>query len=342
MSVKISPPPRVRFAGESLEVMTKAATARRTDAAVSAVRSFNNRFYTRKIGVLEEGLLKTRFSLAEVRVLYELANREQPTASELVTALGLDGGYMSRILTRFKGLGFISRRPSHLDARQHLLTLTAKGASEFEKLNVRSNREIEEMLVGLSPAERVQLTSAMASIERLLSPEAYARNEPFILRPHRVGDMGVVVSQQAVLYAREYGWDERFEALVAKIAGQFIEEFDPAREHCWIAERGGEVVGSAFLVKSHDEPDVTKLRMLYVDPRVRGLGIGGRLVEECIRFARECRYKRITLWTHSVLLGARRIYERNGFRLTKQWKHRDFGYDLTGETWDLELDRTLS
>ena len=181
--------------------MTKPAPARRTDRAVTSVRAFN-RFYTRKIGVLEEGLLKTRFSLAEVRVLYELANREQPIATELAVDLGLDAGYLSRILTRFKGLGFISRRPSQRDARQSLLTLTAKGRAEFDKLNARSNREIEEMLGSLSPAERVQLTSSMETIERLLSPAARTTAEPFILRPHRVGDMGTVVAQQALLYER--------------------------------------------------------------------------------------------------------------------------------------------
>ena len=192
------------------------------------------------------------------------------------------------------------------------------------------------MLTGLSIAERTQLASAMATIEGLLNP-VKRPGDPFILRPHRVGDMGMIVSQQALLYAGEYGWDERFEALVAKIAAQFLEEFDPSRERCWIAERAGEVVGSVFLVKSHEDEHVAKLRMLYVDPKARGLGMGGRLVEECVRFARECRYERITLWTQSVLLGARRIYERNGFQLTKQWKHRDFGFELTGETWDLDL-----
>jgi DNA-binding MarR family transcriptional regulator/GNAT superfamily N-acetyltransferase len=313
--------------------------ATQADETVSAVRAFN-RFYTRQIGVLEEGLLKTKFSLAEIRVLYEFAHREQPTAAGLAADMGLDAGYLSRILTRFKGLGFISRRRSLVDARQSLLSLTAKGRAQFEKLNARSNREIEEVLQPLSPPERAQLTSAMETIKRLLNPagDAAAHSaEPFILRSHRVGDMGIVVSQQALLYAREYGWDERFEALVAKIAAQFIEEFDPALERCWIAERGGEVVGSVFLVKSHDEKDAAKLRMLYVDPKVRGMGIGNRLVEECLRFARECRYRKITLWTQSILLAARHIYERHGFRLTRRWQHNDFGFNLTGETWDLEL-----
>jgi DNA-binding MarR family transcriptional regulator/GNAT superfamily N-acetyltransferase len=303
--------------------------------SVASVRAFN-RFYTRQIGVLDEGLLKTKFSLAEVRVLYELAHRDQPTATALAADLGMDAGYLSRILTRFKTLGFLSRRPSHLDGRQSLLSLTAKGRAEFDRLNARSDREIEELLKPLSPAERGQLTLAMETIERLLHPAPVDPAEPFILRPHRIGDMGIIVSRQAVLYAQEYGWDLRFEALVAKIAAQFIEDFNPARERCWIAERAGEVVGSIFLVDAHEE-GVAKLRMLYVEPKVRGLGIGNRLVEECIRFARESKYQRITLWTQSVLVSARRIYERHGFMLSNQWQHHDFGSNLTGETWDLKL-----
>jgi DNA-binding MarR family transcriptional regulator/GNAT superfamily N-acetyltransferase len=302
---------------------------------VDSVRAFN-RFYTRQIGVLEEGLLKTKFSLAESRVLYELANREQPTAATVAADLGLDPGYLSRMLTRFKGLGFVSRSPSPVDARESLLSLTAKGKAEFAKLNSRSSREIEEMLAPLSPGARTRLIDAMQTIESLLNQAKQQSNEPFILRPHRVGDMGFIVSRQAVIYAQEYGWDERFEALVATIAAEFIDQFEPGRERCWIAERGGETVGSVFLVKGMEE-GVAKLRMLYVEPKVRGLGIGGRLVEECIRFARERQYKRITLWTQSVLTGARRIYERNGFQLVKTQPHCEFGVQLTGENWDLEL-----
>ena len=307
------------------------------ESATSAVRAFN-RFYTRKIGILEEGLLKTKFSLAEIRVLYELANREQPTATALAADLGIDPGYLSRILTRFKGLAFISRRPSHLDGRQSLLSLTAKGRAEFDKINARQNREVEDMLAPLSTRQRAELTTAMGTVERLLNPASFAArpNEPFILREPRVGDMGIVVSRQAVLYAQEYGWDERFEALVAKIAGQFIDEFDPVKERCWIAERAGEVVGAVFIVKSPD-PDVAKLRMLFVEPKARGFGIGNRLVEECIRFSRERGYRKITLWTQSILLAARRIYERNGFKLVESKQNRPFGFDMISETWDLDL-----
>ena len=308
------------------------------DAVTASVRAFN-RFYTRQIGALDEGVVQSAFSLAEGRVLYELANRERPTAGAVAADLGLDAGYLSRILARFKRLGMISRRASQVDARQTLLALTAKGKAEFEKLNSGSNRGVQEMLGPLSPAERAQLTSAMETIERLLRPSeatAAVAKEPFILRPHRVGDMGTVILRQALLYANEYGWDEQFEAVVAKIAAQFIEEYDPTCERCWIAERAGEVVGSVFLVKS-GEAGVAKLRMLYVEPKVRGLGIGNRLVEECVRFARECRYKKVTLWTQSILVSARRIYERHGFKLVKEWANRDIGRDLISETWDLEL-----
>jgi DNA-binding MarR family transcriptional regulator/GNAT superfamily N-acetyltransferase len=307
------------------------------DTVTASVRAFN-RFYTRQIGALDEGLLQTPFSLTEGRVLYELANREQPAATAVAADLGLDAGYLSRILARFKRLGLISRRPSHLDGRQSLLSLTAKGKAEFTKLNSRSSRGVEEMLEPLSLPERSRLTSAMQTIEHLLRPaDLDARSkEPVIFRQPRVGDMGIIVAQQAQLYAREYGWDQRFEALVAKIAAQFIEEFDPVRERCWIAEHGGEVVGSIFLVKSQDE-GVAKLRMLYVDPKIRGMGIGNRLVEECLRFARECGYRKVTLWTQSLLLAARRIYERHGFKLVKEWPNRDIGLNLVSEIWDLEL-----
>jgi len=305
------------------------------DSVIGSVRAFN-RFYTRQIGVLDEGMLNTSFSLTDGRVLYELAQREQTTATALAADLGLDAGYLSRILARFKRLGLISRRPSKEDARQSLLSLTAKGKAEFEDLNARSNRGVEEMLAPLSAPERSQLTGAMETIQRLLQGPSESSKEPFILRTHRVGDMGTVVLRQALLYAREYGWDERFEAIVAKIAGQFIEEFDPSRERCWIAERAGEVVGSIFLVKSAEE-GVAKLRMLYVEPDCRGMGIGNRLVEECLRFARECRYKKVTLWTQSILLPARRIYERHGFKIVKEWPNSDIGVELVSEIWDLEL-----
>ena len=250
------------------------------DQRVDAVRRFN-RFYTKQIGVLHEGLLGSPFSLTEVRVLYELAHREKPTATELGKELGLDPGYLSRILRGFKKRGLVDKTPSEADGRQSLLSLTARGRKTFAPLNARSSNEVAAMLSKLSMVEQSRLIEAMHTIEGLLGarPEQKA---PFLLRPHQPGDMGWVVHRHGVLYAQEYGWDEQFEALVAEILAKFIKEFDPKRERCWIAERDDEIVGSVFLVKQSAK--VAKLRLLLVEPKARGLGIGGRLVDECIRF----------------------------------------------------------
>jgi len=299
---------------------------------VASVRRFN-RFYTRKIGVLG-GYLGSPFSLTEVRVLYELTHRETPTATQLGKELGVDLGYMSRILRSFERRGFIVRHPSPADGRQHLLSLTAQGRRAFAPLDARSREEIGELLGALSePAQRA-LVEAMGTVERLLggSPEPRV---PYVLRPHRSGDMGWVIHRHGVLYAQEYGWDESFEALVAEIAAAFIKQFDPKRERCWIAERDGVPAGSVFLVRKSDT--VAQLRLLLVEPAARGLGIGGRLVDECVRFARLAGYRTITLWTNSVLHAARRVYERAGFRLVHAEGHHSFGHDLVGETWDLEV-----
>jgi DNA-binding MarR family transcriptional regulator/N-acetylglutamate synthase-like GNAT family acetyltransferase len=308
------------------------ATAR-LDQRVAAVRRFN-RFYTLKIGALAEGHSNSPFSLAEARVLYELANRAQPTAGELARDLGLDAGYLSRILAGFEKRGQLRKEPSPTDGRQSLLVLTDAGRAAFAPLNEQTRRDIGAMLAPLPPAGQDKLVAAMGTIEQLLGarPEAKA---PYLLRPHQPGDMGWVVSAHGALYAREYGWDQSFEALVAEIVAKFIRHFDPARERCWIAERDGETVGSVFLArKSHT---VAKLRLLIVDPRARGLGIGQRLVEECIRFARQARYRKLTLWTNSILHAARHLYEQAGFKLVKSQPHRSFGQDLVGETWDLRL-----
>lgn len=300
---------------------------------VETVRRFN-RFYTRQIGVLQEKLLRSPFSLAEARVIYELAHREKTTATELGNELGLDAGYLSRILRDFKKRGLIDKQPSETDGRQSFLSLTEQGQAAFAALNARSHHEIEAMLNQLSPADQNRLVESMQAIEGLLGAQP-ERKVPYILRPHQPGDMGWVVHRHGVLYAEEYGWDERFEALVADIVAKFIQNYDPKWERCWIAERDGEIVGSVFLVKQSDT--VAKLRLLLVEPKARGLGIGSRLVQECIRFARQAGYQKITLWTNNVLHAARHIYEVAGFHLVHEEPHHSFGHDLIGETWELEL-----
>ena len=300
---------------------------------VDAVRSFN-RFYTKQIGVLHEGLLGSPYSLTEVRVLYELAHREQPTAAELGKELGLDAGYLSRILRGFEKRGLVARVRSRTDGRQSLLSLTADGKKAFAPLNARSHDEVAGMLGRLSAAEQDRLIGAMRAIEMLLGARLEPK-VPYLLRPHQPGDMGWIIHRHGALYAQEYGWDETFEALVAEIAAKFIQSFDPKRERCWIAEREGEIVGSVFLVRR--SKTVGKLRLMYVEPKARGLGIGSRLVEECIRFARQAGYRKMVLWTNSVLAAARHIYEKAGFRLVHEEPHHSFGHDLVGETWELKL-----
>ena len=303
------------------------------DRQVASLRRFN-RFYTQKIGVLGDGLFDSRFSLAESRVLYELAHRQRPTAGALARELGLDPGYLSRILARFEKGRLIQRRRSPEDARQSLLSLTRKGRRTFEPMDRASRTGIEHLLRPLPPAGRRRLAEATHTIERLLG-EAGGAREPWLLRPHRAGDMGWVAHRHGVLYAREYGFDESFEALVAEIVAKFARNFDAKRERCWIAEREGAILGSVFLVRRSDS--IAKLRLLLVEPEARGLGIGKRLVEECVRFARQGRYRKITLWTNSILTAARRLYENAGFVLTHEEAHKSFGRDLVGETWELKL-----
>lgn len=298
-----------------------------------AVRSFN-RFYTRQIGVLREGLLRSEFSLAEVRVLREMSLREAATASEVGRELGLDAGYLSRIVRGFEGRGLVSRAPSPSDGRQSLLSLTPEGRAVFARLDADAHAEAAAMLEGLSPQEQERLLAAMHTVQDLLGGRPEPR-VPYLLRPHGPGDVGWVVQRHGALYAAEYGWDATFEALVAEIGAGFLRTFDPRRERCWIAERDGENVGSVFLVRGTDE--VAKLRLLLVEPSARGLGIGRRLVEECVRFARQAGYRRITLWTNDVLVAARRIYEAAGFRLENEEPHHSFGHDLVGQTWEREL-----
>jgi len=304
------------------------------DSRIAAARRFN-RFYTRRIGVLGEGLIASPYPLAEVRVLYELSHRERPIATVLGEELGLDPGYLSRILRAFAARGWLTRRSSPADARRRHLALTRKGRRAFAALDARSRAEMRGMLAPFPSAAQRRLVNAMATIEEVLVAAAPRRHGPIVLRPPRPGDLGWVVYRHGTLYAEEYGWDEKFEALVAGIVSEFVARFDSRRERCWIAERDGERVGSVFLVR--ESATVAKLRLLLVEPSARGAGIGRRLVEECVRFAREAGYRRITLWTQKNLGAARRLYADAGFRLTASRPHVSFGRALVAETWDLVL-----
>jgi DNA-binding MarR family transcriptional regulator/GNAT superfamily N-acetyltransferase len=308
---------------------------------IDAMRQFN-RFYTRQIGVLHEGLLHTPFTLTQVRVLYEVAARQGATATDVGRELQLDAGYLSRIVRDFEKDGLLERKSSEADGRQSHLWLTAAGQEMLAELQKRARDEVRDMLGTLSDQDQRRLIASMATIQQLLggpglkSANAAAKT-PYILRPPQPGDMGWIVHRHGVLYAQEYHWDETFEALVANIVGKFVEQFDSKRERCWIAEREGEIVGSVFVAKGEDDA-TAKLRLLLVEPSARGLGIGGRLVEEVIRFARRVGYKKLTLWTQSNLVAARKIYERAGFRLVKAVPNHAFGHDLISETWDLSLE----
>jgi DNA-binding MarR family transcriptional regulator/N-acetylglutamate synthase-like GNAT family acetyltransferase len=304
------------------------------DPRVAAVRRFN-RFYTKQIGVLDEDLLRTPFSLAEARVLYEIANGAGVSAVELAGELRLDPGYLSRILRRFQKSGWLRRKPSAEDGRRRRLALTGKGRRTFATLDARQEEDVAALLARVPAAGQRRLVEAMRAIEEALGAPAAAKPS-YVLRQHQPGDMGWITHRHGQLYSREYGYDERFEALVAKIVGGFIENLDPARERCWVAERDGEIAGSVFLVKK--SATVAKLRLLYVEPSARGLGIGARLIDECVAFARRARYRKITLWTQSELLAARHLYEKAGFELVAERPHQSFGRrDLVAETWDLKL-----
>lgn len=322
-------------------VATGTRTASPTDpsaAHIIAVRRFN-RFYTRLVGALDEGHLRTAFSLAEARLLYELAQRNGLTATELGRALGLDAGYLSRMLRRFVERGLVERVPSRTDGRRSHLQLTRAGRASFSALNTRARNDVAALLAPISDAERRRLLTAMQTIEKLLGGAAPEESpgEPFVLRSHRAGDMGFIIHRQALLYAREYGWTTEYEALIARILADFIERYDPTCERCWIAERAQETVGSVFLIRHPEREGVARLRLLYVEPDARGLGIGRRLVSECTTFARSVGYRTITLWTNSVLVSARRLYEAEGYTLVQEESHHRFGHDLVGQTWELAL-----
>lgn len=303
---------------------------------VSAVRKFN-RGFAKRIGLLQEGLLESPYSLTEARILFEIGTHTDFTASHLSKELGLDGGHLSRILARLEKRGLIGKTRSEADGRQRFLRLTAKGKEAFELVNSRASDEVAVMLGALSDEEQKRILKAMEAIENLLLKNNNESPQTYILRQHEPGDMGWIVYRHGVLYAQEYGWNEEFEALVAQICADFLNNYNPKRERCWIAELDGEIIGSVFLSQSEDK-DTAKLRVLLVEPRARGMGIGKRLVEECIKFARRAGYKKITLWTYSVLESAGRIYEKSGFQIVSEEKRNDFGQKaLTSQIWELKL-----
>jgi len=301
-------------------------------ARVSAVRAFN-RFYTRRIGLLQGGILESPYSLTQVRVLYELAHTPNLSATDLGDLLGLDPGYLSRILRGFEHDGLITRARASTDRRRSVLALTAKGRKVFSGLETRQSAEVERMLAPVAERGQIDLVSSMRTIAEILGD--VVPDKRVVLRTHRPGDMGWVMFRHGVIYHQEYGWDERFEALVGEIVVKFIRHFDPARERCWIAELDGERVGSVFLVK-HTQT-IAKLRLLLVEPSARGHGVGKLLVRECIAFARKAGYRKITLWTNSVLDAARHIYIAERFQLVKEEAHSEFGEGLVGQSWELPL-----
>jgi len=313
---------------------THASAARALAPRIAAVRRFS-RFYTRRLGLLEDGFLDSPFSLAEARVLYELTQRDAMTATMLADALGLDPGYLSRMLHGFRRRRLVTRTPAPQDRRQSLLTLTPNGRKAFAPLERRSQDGVAAMLGALPAADQERVVGAMGAIERLVGGRS-AEQPACVLRPPRAGEMGWVVARHGSLYAQEHGWGVGFEGLVAEIVANYVKTCDPDRARCWIADIDGEPVGSVFIEKGSDE--VAKLRLLLVDPKARGHGIGTRLVEECIRFARAAGYRKISLWTRSVLTDARRIYRRAGFRRVGRTKpHAEFGMKFFEETWELKL-----
>ena len=303
-----------------------------SDTHVAAIRGFN-RFYTRKLGLIEPKLLHSPFTLQEARILYEIRHRPACTATDLTRDLGLDPGFVSRTLQALQRRQIVTRTPAKHDGRINELSLTATGRTAQAELERRSHDEVASLLASLDDTQRAAVVGAMTTIEQTLEPTP--KPAAFLLRSHRPGDIGWVISSQAKAYAGEYGWDISYEALVAEICAQFIRNYDPSREHCWIAEANGEPLGSIFLVKGSD--DVAKLRLLLVEKKARGLGVGRALVEQCIRAAREKGYKQMTLWTQSILVAARGIYQAAGFRRVKEEPHHSFGVDLVGETWEMEL-----
>jgi DNA-binding MarR family transcriptional regulator/GNAT superfamily N-acetyltransferase len=302
---------------------------------VEEIRSFN-RFYTRRIGLLEEGLADSPFSLVEARVLYELARGDLSTAADLCRSLDMDKAHLSRVLARLRAKDLVAAEISPHHAKHRLLSLTAAGRKAFAGLEQGAKAQMNALLSPLDTSASERLTGAMKMIRAILDEPIATLDRNFILRPPRVGDLGWVIHRQAALYHQEYGWDWTFEALIAGILRDFVENFDATKEAAWIAERHGAIVGSIFLVKG-DEPGVAKLRLLYVEPSARGLGIGAALTQACVDRAREFGYRRLVLWTNDILVSARRIYQAAGFTLVAEEKHHSFGHDLVGQNWGLEL-----
>ena len=303
---------------------------------IAAVRRFN-RFYTRQIGVLRKTYLDSPYSLGEGRVLYEIAHSNQVTATDVGRALDLDAGYLSRVLRNFEKRGLITRKTSAADARQSHLSLSERGRKAFAPLEQRSQRQTGSMLERLDGAQQSRIVAAMQTIENLLTnpdTKSAPAKPSYTLRGPRAGDYGWIVSRHAQLYKQEYGWTDPFEGLCAQIVADFVNNFDAKRERCWIAELDGENVGCVMLA---NDKGVARLRLLLVDPKARGLGLGAKLVDECLRFARKSGYKKVTLWTHSLLTAARHIYEKAGFKLMRSSHHQDWGRPVISEHWDLTL-----
>jgi DNA-binding MarR family transcriptional regulator/N-acetylglutamate synthase-like GNAT family acetyltransferase len=306
------------------------------EAQVAAVRQFN-RFFTQRIGVLDEGLLASQFTLTQARVLFEIGTRKTCTAGELISLLRLDAGYLSRILQEFLDLALLIRKRSPDDGRRTDLSLTAKGRKAFAELDRRSRRSIGELMAPLSTAERARLVDSMRVLQETLSTAPTGREPSVTVRPHRVGDVGWAIERHGQVYADEFGWNEEFEALVATLFAKFATKHDSASEQFWVAEVDGERAGCVFVVRSEKETNTAQLRCLLVDPRARGLGVGRKLVDECIQFAKSAGYRKIILWTNDILVSARRIYEATGFSLVEQTPHRSFGHELVGQYWARDL-----
>jgi DNA-binding MarR family transcriptional regulator/N-acetylglutamate synthase-like GNAT family acetyltransferase len=306
------------------------------EVQVDAMRQFN-RFFTQRIGVLDESLLDSGLTLTQARVLFEIGASETCAAGDLISLLRLDAGYLSRILQGFVDSGLVKRKPSPDDGRRAILSLTSKGRKKFTELDHQSRRRIGALISPLSASKRAQLLHGMRAIQESLSVVATSEERSVVIRPYRVGDVGWAIERHGRLYSEEFGWNEEFEALVATLFARFSSKHDPAAERFWVAEVEGERVGCVFVVRSENDKNAAQLRCLLVDPRGRGLGVGRQLVDECIRFSKSAGYRQIILWTNDVLVSARRIYEAAGFSLVEESPHHSFGHDLVGQYWSRAL-----